>query len=69
MKISEFINVPKESKDTTSCGTTYSGQKADPAQDIVPQNIVPKNESALEVDTPIEAVSYTHLTLPTKRIV
>ena len=43
MKISEFINVPKESKDTTSCGTTYSGQKADPAQDIVPQDIVPEN--------------------------
>ena len=62
MKISEFINVPKESKDTTSCGTTYSGQKADPAQDIVPQNIVPENDLALEVDTP---VSYTHLTLPT----
>ena len=54
MKISEFINVPKESKDTTSCGTTYSGQKADLAQDIVPQNIVPENIMALEVDSEIE---------------
>jgi len=39
MKISEFINVPKESKDTTSSGTTYSGQKADLAQDIVPHDL------------------------------
>ena len=39
MKISEFINVPKESKDTTSSGTTYSGQKTDQTQDIVPQDI------------------------------
>ena len=38
MKISEFINVPKESKDTTSCGTTYSGQKTNLAQDIVPHD-------------------------------
>ena len=42
MKISEFISVPEKSKDTTSCGTTYSGQKAGSAQDIVPQNIVPE---------------------------
>ena len=55
MKISEFINVPKESKDTTSCGTTYSGQKADLAQDIVPQNIVPENIMAPEVDSEIES--------------
>ena len=55
MKISEFINVPKESKDTTSCGTTYSGQKADLAQDIVPQDIVPENIKALEVDSEIES--------------
>ena len=39
MKISEFINVPKESKDTTSCGTTYSGQKTNLAQDIVPHDL------------------------------
>ena len=54
MKISEFINVPKESKDTTSCGTTYSGQKADLAQDIVPQDIASENMLALEVDSEIE---------------
>ena len=54
MKISELILVPKKLQDTTSCGTTYSGQSEGSAQDIVPQNIVPENELALEVDTPIE---------------
>ena len=42
MKIKEFIIVPKESKDTTSCGTTYSGQPMASAQDIVPQDLVPE---------------------------
>ena len=51
MKISELILVPSKSQDTTSCGTTYSGQKPDSAQDIVPQNIVSENISALEVDS------------------
>ena len=54
MKINELILVPSKSQDTTSCGTTYSGQKSDSAQDIVPQNIVSENNLALEVDTPIE---------------
>jgi hypothetical protein len=54
MKIREFAIVPKELKDTTSCGTTYSGQPVGSAQDIVPQNLVPENELALEVDSPIE---------------
>ena len=54
MKIKEFILVPIKSQDTTSCGTTYSDQKADKTQDLVSQNIVPDNELALEVDTPIE---------------
>ena len=54
MKIKEFIIVPKNSKDTTSCGTTYSGQPKGSAQDIVPQNIVPNNNLALEVDSPID---------------
>ena len=54
MKISELILVPKKLQDTTSCGTTYSGQSEDLAQDIVPQNTLPENELALEVDTPIE---------------
>ena len=44
MKIKEFIIVPQGSKDTTSCGTTYSGQKTGSAQDIVP----------LEVDSSID---------------
>ena len=54
MKIKELILVPTKSQDTTSCGTTYSGQKPGSAQDIVPQKIVPENDLALEVDTPIE---------------
>ena len=37
MKISEFINVPKESKDTTS-----SAIKGDQTQDIVPHDPVPE---------------------------
>ena len=54
MKIKEFIVAPKNSEATTSCGTTYSGQKAGSAQDIVPQNIVSENKLALEVDSQIE---------------
>ena len=54
MKIKEFIIAPKKSEDTTSCGTTYSGEKAGSAQDIVPQNMLPENKSALEVDSQIE---------------
>ena len=50
MKITEVIIAPKESKDTTSCGTTSSGQPEASAQDIVPHNIVPENNLALEVD-------------------
>ena len=49
MKIKEFIVAPKNSKDTTSCGTTYSGQPKGSAQDIVPQNNL-----AFEVDSPID---------------
>ena len=41
MKITEFITVQKIGQDTTSCGTTSSGQKATTAQDIVPQNLQP----------------------------
>ena len=37
MKIKEFIIVPQESKDTTSCDTTYSGQPTGLTQDIVPE--------------------------------
>ena len=42
MKIKEFIIVPSKNQDTTSCGTTYSGQPKGSAQDIVPQNILPE---------------------------
>jgi hypothetical protein len=42
MKIREFIIAPKKIQDTTSCGTTYSGQKDGMAQDLVPQNIQPE---------------------------
>ena len=51
MKISELILVPSKSQDTTSCGTIYSDQKSDLAQDVVPQNVVSENISALEVDS------------------
>ena len=42
MKIDQILNVPKKSQDTTSCGTTYSGQKGDQPQDIVSQDLVPE---------------------------
>ena len=42
MKIKEFIVVPKNLEDTTSCGTTSSASKGQPTQDIVPHNIVPE---------------------------
>jgi len=42
MKISEFINVPKESKDTTSSATTSSAIIGDQTQDIVPHDLVPE---------------------------
>jgi hypothetical protein len=43
MKIKEFIVVPKNLKDTTSCDTTSSGHQVRLTQDIVPQDIVEKN--------------------------
>ena len=49
MKIKEFVIVPSKNQDTTSCGTTYSGQPKGSAQDIVPQNNL-----AFEVDSPID---------------
>ena len=42
MKISEFINVPKESKDTTSSATTSSAIQGAQTQDIVPHDPVPE---------------------------
>ena len=51
MKITEVIVAPKKLEDTISSATTSSAIQGDQTQDIVPQDI---------------AVSYTHLTLPTK---
>ena len=45
MKIREFILAPKTVQDTTSCGTTYSGQKDTTAQNIVSQDLVPENSN------------------------
>ena len=42
MKLAEILIVQKSKQDTTSCGTTYSGQKGDQPQDIVPQDLVPE---------------------------
>ena len=41
MKITELLNTPKKSDDTTSSGTTYSITKRGQAQDIVPHDLVP----------------------------
>ena len=62
MKITEVIIAPKESKDTTSCGTTYSGQPGASAQDIVPHNTVPENNLALEVDSIEEHPDHSAIT-------
>ena len=45
MKIQEFIIAPKKIQDTTSCGTTYSGQKDGVAQDLVSQDLVSENSN------------------------
>ena len=42
MKLAEILAVQKSKQDTTSCGTTYSGQNGDQPQDIVSQDIVPE---------------------------
>ena len=52
MKIREFIIAPKKIQDTTSCGTTYSGQKDGVAQDLVPQNIQPEMQDGHIVSHP-----------------
>jgi len=54
MKITEVIKASKESKDTISSDTISSAIKGDQTQDVVSQDIVPQNDLALEVDTPIE---------------
>ena len=51
MKISEFINTPKNLEDTTSSGTTSSAIQGGQTQDVVPQDIVPTQfEGTTEVD-------------------
>ena len=42
MKLAEILTVQKSKQDTTSCGTTYSGQKAGSTQDLVSQDLVPE---------------------------
>ena len=49
MKFHEIAIAPSKNQDTTSCGTTYSGQPKGSAQDIVPQNNL-----AFEVDSSID---------------
>ncbi len=51
MKITEVILASKESKDTTSSITISSAIQIDQTQDVVPQDIVPQNDLALEVDS------------------
>ena len=51
MKITELLLASKESKDTGSSATISSAIKGDQTQDVVPQDIVPENDLALEVDS------------------
>ena len=48
MKITEVIIAPKESKDTIISGTISSVIKGGPAQDVVPQNIVPAQQQTYQ---------------------
>lgn len=50
MKITELLNTPKKSPDTTSSGTIYSITPETEAQDLVPQNNVPEKIMAEVVD-------------------
>jgi len=50
MKITELLNLPKKSPDTTSSGTIYSITPETEAQDLVPQNNVPEKIMAEVVD-------------------
>ena len=51
MKITEIINTPKNLEDTRSSATRYSAIKGQPAQDVVPQDIVSQKDLALRVDS------------------
>ena len=50
MKITELLNTPKKSHDTTSSGTTYSIESELQTQDIVSQDHVPQKIVAEQVD-------------------
>jgi hypothetical protein len=50
MKITELLNTPKKSLDTTSSGTIYSITPETETQDLVPQNNVPEKIVAEVVD-------------------
>ena len=50
MKITELLNTPKKSPDTTSSGTIYSITPETEVQDLVPQNNVPEKIVAEVVD-------------------
>ena len=50
MKITELLNAPKKSHDTTSSGTIYSIESEPQAQDIVSQDHVPQKIVAEQVD-------------------
>ena len=51
MKITEITLVPTKTENTGSSATISSAIKGDQTQDIVPQDIVSENISALEVDS------------------
>ena len=52
MKISELLNTPKKSEDTTSSATTSSAIQGNQTQDVVPQDVVPEQfEDTTEVDS------------------
>ena len=59
MKITEIINTPKNLEDTRSSATRYSAIKGQPAQDVVPQDIVSQKDLALEVDSIEEHPDYS----------
>ena len=51
MKITEITLVPKNLEDTKSSATISSVKEGNQTQDVVPQDIVSENISALEVDS------------------
>ena len=62
MKITEILLASKESKDTGSSATISSIVLGDQTQDVVPQDIVPENNLALEVDSIEEHPDHSAIT-------